>query len=377
MDRVAYHPLMIISALLAGVVAIAVAFSGDPQGDLGLFFSAGAEAAPIFVIALLAFLSLDRPRLRPFVAALTVFSVLTLALLSWFFSLAPWLSLMEMDVEEPPLDLVAALISSPVLCLGAVGVSLLGFSRRVRLVLARYIPIDPENFVHTVALVIIAALALLPLVPLTVIGHPPLVDLVENPAFALGPVSPAEAAKSDAYGLFWTILGVFIAVGLFVKRSFSEALERLGIVRPTLRSVVFAVAVGVALVLVLSLLDQVIGTIWGYFGWYVTDEGYMRALFGSYLTPLVAVVAAIVAGVGEELAIRGVLQPRFGILLSVLVFTSLHAYQYAWDGVISVFFAGIAFALLKTRTNTSVCAITHATYDLVLFALLMAGTGWI
>jgi len=99
MDRTTYHPLLVISALLAGVAAIAVAFSGDPQGDLGLFFSTGAEAAPIFVIALLAFLALDRPRLRPFVAVLTVLVVLGLALISWFFSLAPWLSLM--DVEEP------------------------------------------------------------------------------------------------------------------------------------------------------------------------------------------------------------------------------------------------------------------------------------
>jgi len=88
-------------------------------------------------------------------------------------------------------------------------------------------------------------------------------------------------------------------------------------------------------------------------------------------------LAAIVAGVGEELAIRGVLQPRFGIPLSVMVFASLHAYQYAWDGVLSVFLAGLVFALLRERTNTSVCAITHATYDLVLFGLLMAGIGWV
>ncbi|HDS63756.1 MAG TPA: CPBP family intramembrane metalloprotease [Methanofollis liminatans] len=375
MDRNAFHPYLIALVLLGGALALVAAFSGDPQGDVALFFSTGAQVAPIFVIALLAFLALDRPRLRPVVAALTVLFVLSLALISWFFSLAPWLSLM--DVEEPPLDLVVALASSLLLCLGAAGVSLLGFSGRVRIRLARYLPIDPENFVHTVALVIVAALALLPLVPLMGLGHPPLFDLIGNPAFALGPLSPAEAAKSDAYGLFWTVIGAFIAVGLFVKRSFTGALQRLGVVRPTLRSIAFAFAAGVVLVLLFSLVDHVIGAIWGYFGWYVTDEGYMRALFGSYLTPLAAVVAAIVAGVGEELAIRGVLQPRFGILPSVLVFASLHAYQYAWDGVFSVFLAGLVFALLRERTNTSVCAITHATYDLVLFALLMAGIGWV
>lgn len=373
MDRTALRPPLIALALLGGALALAAAFSGEPQGDIALFFSAGAQVAPVFVIALLAFLALDRPYLRPFVAVMTVVSVLALALVSWFFSLAPWLSLM--DLEEPPLDLVAALVSSLFLCLCGAGVSMLGFSRGVRLVLSRYIPIDPENFVHTVALVIVAALALLPLVPLLVLGRPPIVDLMAIPDFSLVPLTPVEAAKSDAYGLFWTVIGVFLAVGLFVKRSFAGALERLGVVRPTLRSTVFAVAVGVALVLVFSLIDHAIGAIWEYSGWYVTDEGYMRALFASYLTPVAAVVAAIVAGVGEELAVRGVLQPRFGILPSVLVFASLHAYQYAWDGVFSVFLAGLVFALLRERTNTSVCAITHATYDLVLFALMIAGFG--
>lgn len=372
MERSPYHPLVIFAVLLAGVAAIVVAVAGDPQSDLALFFSTGAEAAPIFVIALLAFLALDRPRLRPFVAALAILFVLALAAVSWVFSLAPDLSLLTSGV--PSLDLGLNLLSSLAICLCVTGASLLGFSRRVRLFLARYVPIDPDNFVHTVAFVIVVALALLPLVPLVLIGYPPIVDLLADPDFSFA-LSSVDAAKIDAYSLFWTIIGVFAAVGLFVKRSFPEALDRLGVVAPTLRSVGFAVGAALVLVVVFSLFDQLVGAIWGHFGWYVTDDEYMETLFGSYLTPLGAIVAAVVAGVGEELAIRGVLQPRFGILLSTLVFASLHAYQYAWDGVISVFLVGIVFALLRKRTNTSVCMITHATYDLTLFALLMAGIG--
>lgn len=369
-----FHPVLILLALFAGAFALVVGLSGNPQGDISLFFSTGAEAAPIFLIALLAFLALDRPRLRPFVAVLAVIFVLALAAVSWIFCLAPWISLI--GVDDLPTEMVSALVEGFLVSLLLAAVSMIGFFRRFRLFLARYIPIDPDNFVHTVALVMITALLILPPVPLLVLGHPPFVDLVTNPDFAGLMMSQADAAKTDAYGLFWTILGAFIAVGLFVKRSLPEALDRLGLVMPTLRSVACALAIAVVLVFVASALDVAISAVWNYFGWYVTDADYTEVLFSSYLTPLAALVAAVVAGVGEELAIRGVLQPRFGILFSCLVFAALHAYQYAWDGLLSVFFVGLVFAYLRVRTNTTVCAITHATYDFVLFCMVIFGIGW-
>lgn len=370
MDTQRYHPYLVLLALIAGAIALVSGFSGDPQSDLGLFFSAGAEAAPIFLIATLAFLALDRPRLRPVVMVLTALFVLGLALVSWIFSIAPWFGVM--DATEFPIEAAMPLLAGFVLALGATALCLFLYSVRLRRYLARWIPIDPENFVHTTAFVVVAAITLMPLIPLLVIGHPPFVDLIGDPSMEFS-LDPSEAAKISLYGLVWTLGGAFLAVGLFVKRSLPEVLDRLGLVRPTLRSFSFAVAVGLGLVLVFGVVDQVIVAIWEYFGWYVTDEAYTEALFSSYLTPVTAIVAAIVAGVGEEVAVRGVLQPRFGILLSSLVFASLHAYQYAWDGVLSVFLAGLVFALLRARTSTTVSAITHATYDLVLFSIMIMG----
>ncbi|MDD3621051.1 MAG: CPBP family intramembrane metalloprotease [Methanofollis sp.] len=370
MDTQRYHPYLVLLALIAGAIALVFGFSGDPQSDLGLFFSAGAEAAPIFLIATLAFLALDRPRLRPVVMVLTALFVLGLALVSWIFSIAPWFGVM--DATEFPIEAAMPLLAGFVLALGATALCLFLYSVRLRRYLARWIPIDPENFVHTTAFVVVAAITLMPLIPLLVIGHPPFVDLIGDPSMEFS-LDPSEAAKISLYGLVWTLGGAFLAVGLFVKRSLPEVLDRLGLVRPTLRSFSFAVAVGLGLVLVFGVVDQVIVAIWEYFGWYVTDEAYTEALFSSYLTPVTAIVAAIVAGVGEEVAVRGVLQPRFGILLSSLVFASLHAYQYAWDGVLSVFLAGLVFALLRARTSTTVSAITHATYDLVLFSIMIMG----
>jgi len=87
-------------------------------------------------------------------------------------------------------------------------------------------------------------------------------------------------------------------------------------------------------------------------------------------------VASVAAGFGEEVSIRGLLQPRFGILLPALLFASLHAFQYSWDGLISVFLAGLVFAYIRRYSNTTTSAITHTVYDLVLFAMLMVGVSF-
>ena len=68
---------------------------------------------------------------------------------------------------------------------------------------------------------------------------------------------------------------------------------------------------------------------------------------------------------GEEVIVRGMLQPRLGILLSNLYFTALHAYQYNWDAPLSVFVFGLALGLVRKGTSTSVCVIVHRRSDFV------------
>jgi len=86
-------------------------------------------------------------------------------------------------------------------------------------------------------------------------------------------------------------------------------------------------------------------------------------------------VIGITAGLGEELAVRGALQPRLGILLSNLFFTSLHALQYNWDSLLVVFVVGLICGLVRKRTNTSTSAIVHGVYNFTLIMLsLVAGS---
>jgi len=154
-----------------------------------------------------------------------------------------------------------------------------------------------------------------------------------------------------------------------------EALARLGLTRPTPRQAL----IGLGLALLLAGAVQVIGMgiewLWGLMGWPMTDEEAFDQLFAFAINPAGAVVIGISAGLGEELAVRGVLQPRLGLWLSNLFFTSLHAFQYHWDALLIVFLVGVVCGLVRQRSSTSVAAIVHGGYNFTLIMLATLGVG--
>jgi len=89
--------------------------------------------------------------------------------------------------------------------------------------------------------------------------------------------------------------------------------------------------------------------------------------------PPLALVAGVTAGLGEEVIVRGLLQPRVGLLLANLCFVSVHALQYSWDGLLQVFLLGLALGLVRRRTNTTTSALVHGTYDalMILYAIFL------
>lgn len=373
-DRTGYRALL--AGTIAAVIAVVLllASSPDPAGELVLIAAGAAEVAPFVVLAMAAYLAEESRPLRFLTAVLLVGVVGGLVLVSAAFGLVAVVppGVLETGVLPPELaPTVLALVG-----LGSVFAlaSFVGLIRPVRRWLSHYLPLDPGSFVQAVALVLVLALCLIPPVPLIVTGGPPLLSPNILESGALGQ-SPGELARSEAYSLLFIIYASFLVVGLFVRRNFAETLDRLAFVRPTTRQVLFALGMGVALVLVFGFVDRAIAGIWHALGWPVTDEAAYRRLFEGMLTPIGAVTAAVSAGVGEELAIRGVLQPVFGMVLPSLLFAALHAWQYSWDGLVSVFLAGLVFAWIRRRTNTTTSAVTHATYDLILLGVLAVGVG--
>ncbi|MCK9579177.1 MAG: CPBP family intramembrane metalloprotease [Methanoregula sp.] len=332
--------------------------------------------APFVILALLAYTG-EQNRVIRTLAVLWLFCLLfAIFLINVVLTLAPVAALspdpdaFERDLDALPLETVGNVF---LLSFGSGLVSLVGFSRRFRELLARTLPFNPDSFIHTIGLVCVIALIVMPVVPLLLTGNAPFLNAELQSVLGIGLEEAGSSAKLDAFSLIWTVIGSFFLVGIWIRRDFQSTLERLGLVRPTVRQIALGIASGVLLVGIFWLFDDVVSALFLAYGIPTTDDTLVNNLFMVSFTPLAAVMASVSAGLGEELAIRGVIQPRFGIILSALVFAAMHAYQYAWDGLLGVLLIGICFGVLRKYTNTSTSAISHGMYDLTLFALIMAG----
>jgi membrane protease YdiL (CAAX protease family) len=372
-SQTGYGALVVGTVVAVVVVALLLLSSSDLGTELVLLAAGAAQVVPFVVLAMAAYLAEDSRPLRYLTAVLLLAIVGSIVLVSLAFGLLAVVPMGTIEAGTLPPGTAPTVLA--LLGLGSLFglASFAGLLAPVRRRLARYLPLNPASFVHATALVLVLALILIPPVPLIVNGAPPL--LSEN-VLASGALdqSTGELARSQAYSLLFIIYASFLVVGLFVRRNFAETLERLALVRPTARQVLFALGMAVVLVVAFGLLDRAIAAVWHALGWPVTNEAAYRQLFAGMLTPIGAVTAAVSAGVGEELAIRGVLQPVFGMVLPSLVFAALHAWQYSWDGLLSVFLAGLAFAWIRRSANTTTSAITHGVYDLILFGALAMGS---
>jgi hypothetical protein len=269
-------------------------------------------------------------------------------------------------------------------CLGVIagmGLGLACFSRSVREAAAARLPLSPNSFVHATALASVVALTVISLVPLAVLHEPPALQGLTTPDTAADGDGASHGVKGMkdftddqilrllVYQFGWTLIGCAVAVGFPLWRDFGATLERLGLVWPGWRGV--GVGVGVAALLVPGIMgiEATIHWLWGLLGWPQTSEQGTDQLFRFAFSPVGAAVVGVTAGVGEELAVRGVLQPRLGILLPNLFFASLHALQYNFDGVIGVFVIGLVLGLVRRATNTTTSAIVHGLYDSTLVLL--------
>jgi hypothetical protein len=375
-------PVLITSGLaLVGITLIGLAFVLG--GEASKFMTVGIQFIPLAMLAALAFAGL-----RNGVAAAFTYMWLAVVMLGVLLIVASYtvmgtirdMGLFYQWLASPrdiPItqvfrgDAGAVILLSIVLMMLVTLLSLAMLLRPVRVLLSRVIPIDPDNFVHKIALCFLTLLTLGSFLPLIVLGgQPPLLLLINSPApqGSLGQSMDISVRPQDLiYQFVWTIPATFVAAGWPVARNFRAMLKRLGFVRPTPLQVVGAVAGGVVLAAVADRgIDPGINQLWHSLGWGTTDVEAFGKLMTQLITPIGAVLVGVTAGIGEELAVRGLLQPRIGLIASNLVFTSLHAFQYGVDALLSVFIIGLILGLIRMRTNTTTSAIVHGVYDFVL-----------
>ncbi|MDQ5823573.1 MAG: CPBP family intramembrane metalloprotease [Chloroflexota bacterium] len=386
---VSNKPMLITSGLaLAGITLIGLGFVVG--GEAAKFMTVGIQFLPLAVLAALAFAGL-----RNSVAATFTYVWLAILMLGVLLIIASYTvmgAITNINVfyqwlanpRDVPItqvfreDAGSIILLSLVLMMLVTLISLAMLLRPLRVLVSRVIPIDPDNFVHKIALCFLTLITLGSFLPLIALGgQPPLLLLINapTPEGSLGQSMDISVRPIDLiYQFVWTIPATFVAAGWPIARNFRAMLKRLDFVRPTTLQVVGATVGGVVLAAAAAFaLDPGINQLWRSMGWGTTDVEAFSRLMSQLITPVGAVLIGVTAGVGEELAVRGLLQPRIGLIASNLVFTSLHAFQYGVDALLSVFIIGLILGIIRMRTNTTTSAIVHGVYD---FVLVMASTSY-
>jgi hypothetical protein len=163
------------------------------------------------------------------------------------------------------------------------------------------------------------------------------------------------------------VLIALAGVGLFVRRDFRATLVRLGITRMSGGDVLIAALGFAAAFGVNAGMEWIERT---RFPALYAIDGEATKLIAAHLSVMASIVLGISAGAGEEITVRGALQPRLGIVLSSILFAAGHL-QYTWFGMLTIALLGVLLGLIRKRANTTTAILVHSSYDLV--AALTAG----
>ncbi len=221
-----------------------------------------------------------------------------------------------------------------------------------RLIARLGLKVDPGSCVHATALSLASLLVGTSLINLWLI---PLVT--EQPA-AIS-ITPLDVWMQE---LGFAVLGI-TGVGLFVRRDLRATLERLKLRRLSPGDV------GLGMGLVVALLAFAWLVAWAWSQWW--PESYEEVgrisdiLFGSLQSPVGALTLGLAAGLGEEVLFRGALQPRFGLLMTTLLFTVAHTQYTVSPALAEIFVVGLVLGLVRDRGSTTLAILVHAGYNIM------------
>lgn len=220
---------------------------------------------------------------------------------------------------------------------------------------------NPDSYVHRTALVLAVAGLAYTTMELLIAGG--VAGLAEN----LEAQSPGAA--DAVVNLALMVVLAFLGVGLVVRRTWTQATERLALRIPTFDDVLWGVGTAFACLVLIFVFSATLTFIFSPEA--LQEQGaasdqIARALGNSLF---IVFLAAFSAAVGEEILFRGALQPVFGLIPTTLFFALLHS-QYAFTpGSAAILVVGGAFGVLKQRQSTTAAIIAHFTYNFVLLGL--------
>jgi uncharacterized protein len=156
----------------------------------------------------------------------------------------------------------------------------------------------------------------------------------------------------------------FVGVGIFIRRTPRETVERLGLLPPTQRRWWFIAGAGILVFLAVAWgIESVASVVAPEQQKKVTDVS--NVLFSHFNNPGAIIFLGLLAAVVEETLFRGAMQPRLGILVTSILFAALHT-QYAVSfATLEVFVLGLGLGWLRKQSGSTLPGmVTHAGYDI-------------
>jgi membrane protease YdiL (CAAX protease family) len=236
---------------------------------------------------------------------------------------------------------------------------LLPLIKPFRKLVARFTPMDPNS-------------------PIDLCG---LAFVIWIPAFLViaaiqsGPVDVgSDEATSLTENAFYLVLtaatfvGIaYVAVGYRIYRTGEDATKRLGLTMPSIRTV----AISLAMVIPCFVVSMIGSALTVAFQPDVVDnlDETMDQMTNGLDNPIGALLIGLTAGIGEEVLFRGAIQPRFGIVIAALFWTTLHV-QYDFSFIlVGLFGVGILLGVQRKYFGTTSAVITHAVYNMLVVGI--------
>src|SRR4029077_5491657 len=152
-------------------------------------------------------------------------------------------------------------------------------------------------------------------------------------------------------------------VGLYIRRDGAQTAARLGVVMPAWWQIALALAAAGIFFAFGQGVDSLSHTFTP--GVAHNVDITTQHVFGSLGSPVGIAAISLLPAICEEILFRGALQPRLGLVITALLFTSIHTqYSISFD-TLAVFILALGLGLIRKFTNVTTSSITHATYNLI------------
>ena len=222
----------------------------------------------------------------------------------------------------------------------------------IRRDVAAFLPIDPDDPVHLMALVL--GLLLLG-TQITFIAFTDVLAANNSQP----PLSVVDLLEDELPFLIVAVAGV----GFLTRRKIAAAADRLGLVVPAWWHVTLALTAAGIFFAFGAQMDTLSHQLTPDIARRV--DATTQHVFGQLNGPVGIFALALIPGICEEILFRGALQPRIGVVATALLFAAIHTeYGLSLD-TLAVFAIAIGLGLIRKYANTTASCTCHVTYNLL------------